>query len=171
MVFKNNDGFTIIEVMITIVILFVGILAMSLMQIGAIKGNSSAFSRSTANSIGLTFLEELKRLPFDSTSLTTGADLDAGKAPAGGTPNPALADHQYTAANLPSLANMFTVDGTQIIDNAGNRFTLFWNVVTSSITVGTDTFTPFGTIRLFMYWNTPAGQNSLNITMVKFNNT
>jgi len=171
MFLTENRGFTLIEVMITIVILFVGILAMTLTQVRAIKGNSSAFSRTSANSIALTFLEELKRLPFDDTNLTAGTNLDAGKAPSGGSATPANADHQYIPANLPTLSNLYTVNGNNIIDSLGNQFQIFWNVKKTPITVGTNTYIPFCTIRLFMYWNTSMGTNSLSITTIKFNNT
>ncbi len=168
---KNNNGFTLIEVMITLAVLFVGILAMSLMQVQAIKGNSSAFSRTNANAIALTFLEELRRIPFDDSNLTAGTDLNAGKAPAGGNPIPANADHQYNPANFPALSGMYQISGNNIVDNSGKQFQLFWNVITTSITVGTNTYSPYCTIRLFMYWNTLMGSNSLSITTIKFNNT
>lgn len=171
MIKKNNNGFTLIEVMITIVILFIGILAMALMQIQAIKGNSTAFSRSSANAIALAFLEEFRRLPFGDASLNTGADLDAGRAPAGGSPTPANADNQYNPANLPALASMFTVSGTNIVDGFGNSFQIFWNVLPQNVQVGTTTYTPYVTIRLFMYWDSSFGKNSLIMTTVKRNNS
>ncbi len=167
----NNKGFTLIEVMITLVVLSVGILAMSLMQVQAIKGNSSAFSRTNANAIALTFLEELRRIPFDDSDLTAGTNLDAGKAPSGGNPVPANADHQYNPANFPTLANMYQVNGNNIVDNSGKEFQLFWNVTTSPITIGTNTYSPYCTIRLFLYWNTLMGVNSLSITTIKINKT
>jgi len=166
----NNKGFTLIEVMITIVILFVGILAMTMMQVQAIKGNSSAFSRTTANAIALTFLEEFRRIPFDDANLTGGTNLDAGKSPAGGNPVPEDADHQYAPENFPALSGLYQVNGNNIVDTIGNEFQIFWNVMTTSITVGTDTYEPSCTIRLFMYWNTMMGMNSLSITTIKFNN-
>jgi len=166
----NNKGFTLVEVMIAIVVLFVGILAMTKMQVLAIKGNNSAFSRTTANAIALTFLEELRRIPFDDDNLTAGNDLDAGKAPSGGNPVPANADHLYNPANFPALSSMYQVNNNNIVSDSGKEFQLFWNVTTNSIIVGTNTHTPFCTIRLFMYWNTMMGMNSLSITTIKFNN-
>lgn len=170
MVQHNNSGFTLIEVMITMVILFVGILAMTLMQVHAIKGNASAFSRTSANAIALTVIEELRRIPFDDANLTAGTNLDAGKAPAGGNPSPANADHLYSPANFPALASLLKLTGNNIIDASGNEFQLFWNVTTTSLVVGTKTYIPFCTIRLFMYWDTMMGLNSLSITTIKFNN-
>lgn len=171
-VLKTENGFTLIEVMITMLVLSIGILAMTMMQIKATNGSSSAFSRSRGNSIALTFLEELKRLPFDDTNLTgtAGADLDAGKAPPGGDPTPAAAAHVYTPADFPFLNNMFQSSGNDILDTTGRTYQIFWNVDKSMITIGTDSYTPFCTIRLFVYWNTPLGRNHLIITTVKYNN-
>ena len=166
----NNKGFTLIEVMIAIVVLSMGILAIAIMQITAIKDNSTAFSRSFANDISRTFLEELKRLPFDDANLTAGPDLNAGMAVGGGDPTPGNADH-FNPSTLLTIANMYQVVGTDIIDNTGTRFQIFWNVDKgNTIQVGTETFIPFCTIRLFIYWETPLGKNHLTITTIKHNN-
>lgn len=169
---NNNNGFTLIEVMITILVLVVGLSAMTVMQIQAMKGNQNAFSRSSANTIALSFLEEIKRLPFGDSNLTVGGgDLDAGKAPAGGSPSPSLSDHQYIPANFPALSSMFQVNGNQIVDDSGKVFDIFWNIIQTPISFGGTTNTPFCTLRLFMYWNTSTGTNSMIITTIKYNNT
>ncbi|OGR22217.1 MAG: hypothetical protein A2277_15200 [Desulfobacterales bacterium RIFOXYA12_FULL_46_15] len=167
---QNSGGFTLIEIMVTLLVLSIGVSAMAVMQVRAIKSNQNAFSRSDANFIAISFLEEFKRLPFDDAGLTAGNNLDAGKAPAGGNPNPAAADNQFNAAGFPALANLFQIDGTTIIDGAGRRYTLFWNVDKTPVNFGGVTYTPFCTIRLFVYWNTLLGPNSISITTIKFNN-
>lgn len=169
---KNENGFTLIEVMITMLVLTVGILAMTIMQVKATGGSSSAYSRSRANSIALSFLEELKRLPFDDTNLTgtAGANLDAGAAVPGGDPTPANAAHVYSAANFPFLTNMYTASGINIMDTTGKTYQVFWNVDKFPMPIGTSTYTPFCTIRLFVYWDTPLGKKHLSITTIKYNN-
>ncbi len=166
----NHSGFTLIEVMIAILILGIGISAMVAMQVQAIKGNQTAFYRTDANAVALSVLEELKRLPFDDPNLDPGADLDAGRAPSGGAPNPAAADHLYTPANFPALSGIFQVSGTDLITPTGKRYQLFWNVLKPSIVIGGDTFTPYCTIRLFVYWDAMMGTNSICMTTIKFNN-
>ena len=152
------------------VVLSIGILAVAVMQIKTIDDNSTAFSRSYANDIALTFLEELKRLPFDDPNLTAGINLDAGMAVGTGTPTPGNADH-FNPAALLTIANMYQVSGTDIIDNTGTRFQLFWNVDrTDTITVGADSFTPYCKIRLFIYWETPVGRNHIKVTTIKYSN-
>lgn len=166
----NDKGFTLIEIMIAITVLSIGILAISIMQIKTIKSNNTAFSRSSANDISRTFLEELKRLPFDDPNLTAGSDLNAGMAAGAGNPTPGNADH-FDPSTLLTIANMYQVVGTDIIGNTGTRFQIFWNVdKADSIQVGTQTFIPFCTIRLFIYWETPLGRNHLTMTTIKHSN-
>ena len=116
-------------------------------------------------------LEELKRLPFDDPNLDGNNNLDAGKAPTGGDPVPTDADHIFDAAELPVLNSTFHVDGNDIIDGAGRLYQLFWNVQDSPVNVGTNTFTPSCTIRLFVYWDTSMGKSHLEMTAVKYNNS
>lgn len=169
---NNSNGFTLIEVMITTFILAVGILGMSLMQMRALNASSSAFSRSSASTIAESFLEELKRLPFDDSNLdgVANADLNAGAAVGGGAPNPAAAAHQYDPANFSFINNMFTVSGSDIVDSNGRKYQIFWNVDKTPILIGVTPETPYCTIRLFLYWNTNTGMDHLALTTNKYNN-
>jgi type IV pilus assembly protein PilV len=168
---RTRDGFTLVEVMIAMVVMTIGILAVAQMQVRAINQNSNAFDRTRANNVALAVLEELKRLPFNDAALAAGGgDLDAGRAPQGAAPTPGNADHLFIPANFPGLTNSFTVNGNTIVDGNGRRYQLFYNVLRPTITIGTDTFTPTCTIRLFVYWNTPMGQSFVELTTVKYNN-
>jgi hypothetical protein len=114
----------------------------------------------------------LKRLPFDDANLngTAGANLDAGMAAAGGDPTPADAAHVYNSATLPFLSSVYQSNANTLVDSTGKIYEIFWNVDKSPITIGTDTYTPFCTIRLFVYWDTPLGKKHLAITTIKYNN-
>jgi type IV pilus assembly protein PilV len=164
---NNTEGFTLIEVMITSFVLAVGILAMSLMQIKAMDANASAFTRSDASLIAQNFLEELKRLPFNDPNLTAGTDLNAGAAVGGGAPTPAAADHQYDPANFSVINNTFQVSGSDLVDPTGRKYQLFWNVEKTPVVIGTNSYTPYCIIRLFLYWNSPLGLRHLQVTTTK----
>ena len=167
----TQEGFTLIEVMIAICVLTIGIMAVAQMQVRAIHQNSNAFTRSRANAVALSILEELKRLPFDDAALNAGGgNLNAGMAPPGGVPVPGLADHIFNPANLVGLTNSFQVNGNEIVDGTGQKYQLFYNVIRPVVNIGTETFTPSCTIRLFVYWTTPLGQNFIELTTVKYNN-
>jgi type IV pilus assembly protein PilV len=170
MISENKNGFTLIEVLMAMVVLSIGILAISMMQIKAIEGNSEAYSRSVANNVGTTVIEELKRLPFDDSNLSAGFNLDAGKASAGGSPDPSAAGHELSAGLLPALSNVLTVSGNQVIDDNNKSYTVFWNVINNNIFTGSGTKTPYCTIKLFVYWDTPLGTSHLEFTAVKDNN-
>ncbi|TRO80310.1 type IV pilus modification PilV family protein [Desulfuromonas acetexigens] len=92
---SDSSGFTLIEVLITLVIFAVGILGLALMQISAIKGNSVANRVTEAANIASDQIEQIfswdyndNRLEEDTNgtyTLTNGADqvadghrLDAG---------------------------------------------------------------------------------------------
>ncbi len=167
---KNEKGFTLIEVIIAMGIFSIGILGVMAMQVEAIRGNSDASRRSQANTVALSVIEELKRLPFDDVNLNAGANLNAGMAVAGGAPTPNNADHLYIPAQLPLLSNIYQVNGTDLVDSSGTRYQVFWNVDKTPVVIGTDSFIPFCTIRLFMYWDTPLGTNHLEVTAYKYSN-
>ena len=170
---KTNDrGFALIEVLIAMVVFAIGVLGVANLQYRAIHQNRIAFDRTRANAVAQAVLEELKRLPFDDPALSAaGNNLDAGKAPMGGDPTPTAADHVFDPVRFPALANTYSVDASNdIVDSTGRRYRLFWNVVPTTVTVGANVFTPSCTIRIFMYWDTPLGQNHIETTAVKYNN-
>lgn len=74
---RTDNGFTIIEVLIAMLILAVGILGLAKMQITGIKGNASA--RILTNRVVQTTnqIERLLLLPYEHS------DLDAGTHPGG----------------------------------------------------------------------------------------
>jgi type IV pilus modification protein PilV len=71
----NNRGFTLIEVMITLAIFSIGILAIAGLQISSINGTSSARMQTEATTLAVERLERLSALPYDH------ADLDESNNP------------------------------------------------------------------------------------------
>jgi type IV pilus assembly protein PilV len=71
---KNNEGFTLLEVIFSVSILTVGILAVATMQLTAIQGNASAWSTSGASSVAMSQIEYLRNLNYISDpNLSTGS--------------------------------------------------------------------------------------------------
>jgi len=66
------SGFTLLEVLITLVILSVGMLALASLQVMAIKGNSFGQQMTVASTVAQNKLEELRELEFDA--VLTGYD-------------------------------------------------------------------------------------------------
>ena len=130
---KNQQGFSLIEAMIAMVILSVGLLAVGLMQISAIKGNTNALSRTDGVAMAQSVMDRLRGLPIDDALLSdvdpASTNLDDGRA-AGGAPDDTLAGHSEGLVTGPN----------------GQNYTVFWNV---------DEDTPVAnakTVRVFVYW-------------------
>ncbi len=68
----DKNGFTLIEVMIAILILAVGMMAMALLQITAIRGGSFANQVTQASIYGQDKIEEIKNTTY--ASVTNGND-------------------------------------------------------------------------------------------------
>ena len=76
----NKKGFTLIEVMIAILILAVGMMAMALLQVTAIRGGSFANQMTQASIYGQDKIEELKNKDYTDTDLTAGNHSDMVKS-------------------------------------------------------------------------------------------
>lgn len=61
---KKNKGFTLIEIMITVFILTVALLALASVTIMVIKGNSFSKGMTTATTLAKDQLETLKNTPY-----------------------------------------------------------------------------------------------------------
>lgn len=131
----NQKGFSLVETLIAIVVLSVGLLAVSLLQIGAMKGNSNAIGRTMGVSLAQSYMDDLKSRSLDDSLLVDNGDngdnLNDGQASGGSAPVPASADHS---------AGQITADD-------GRAYTVFWNVADDVPVNGSKT------VRVFVYWN------------------
>ena len=69
---KKQKGFTLIEVLISLIIFAVGLLAIAGMQITSIKGNHFSSNVTQAAVLAQNKLEYLKNLPFEDPKLDGG---------------------------------------------------------------------------------------------------
>ena len=68
---KGQNGFTLIEIMVAIVILSIGLLGMASLTVGIIKGNKLSNNLSVATTLGQDKMEDIRRLGYSGTSATT----------------------------------------------------------------------------------------------------
>ena len=148
---NNQEGFSLVEALVAMVLLSVGLLAAGLMQIGSMKANANAAGRTFAVGLAQSVLDDLRSLPVDDDLLDDGTGdvdgaggLDDGMA-AGGSPNPAEADQSMG----------------QVTGSDGRNYTVFWNVAQDVPVDGVKT------LKLFVYWNdSKFGLNKVIMTTV-----
>ena len=104
---NNQEGFTLIEVLIAMAIFAVGILALGGLQVTYIGGNASAQMQTEATALGAQVIEQLKSLPFDAAELDSAANPH--QPPAGGS---GPYDVQWTVADNTPVNNAKTIDVT-----------------------------------------------------------
>jgi type IV pilus assembly protein PilV len=78
---RAEQGFTLIELMISIAILSVGVMALMSMQMTGIESNAQARKISESTVMGSDRLENLMCLPFDDPLLTAGDHVPDDQGP------------------------------------------------------------------------------------------
>jgi type IV pilus modification protein PilV len=117
----NQNGFTLIEIMITMLVLSIGILGVVKMQVSAVKGNSYASGLTEATTIAQDKMEELAALAYDHSDL----DDDDGD----GTSQDADNDGIDDAGNNFGLDDTTSPDGSQQAIGATNiQYAILWNI-------------------------------------------
>jgi type IV pilus assembly protein PilV len=77
---KRNEGFTLLEVMIALVILSVGLLGLAALQLVAVKSNAFSSEMTYATMLAQQHAEVLKSLPFSDGNLTSGSHTAMGSS-------------------------------------------------------------------------------------------
>ena len=73
---NENEGFTLIEILIAMLILSVGILGMAALTVGIINGNKLSNNLSAATTLAQDKMEDVRRLGYTGTSATTATDTE-----------------------------------------------------------------------------------------------
>jgi len=113
----NDNGFTLLEVLIAIVILSVGLLGMASLTIGIIKGNRFSNDLTTATTLAQDKMEDIRREGY--------SDVIAEAKAAVGSPYAAY-DREVLVADDTPAANMKTI-----------TVTVFWESDDHSVEVKT----------------------------------
>lgn len=123
------SGLTLLEVMIALVILSIGLLALSGMQITSIRANGSGFKSTTAVSLADQRMQQLKNLSFSDPSLTAGAHPEAPVTVSVGTSNGingVVYGRSYVVCDInnpcPAITSTGLIAGVKLI-----AYTVTWN--------------------------------------------
>lgn len=131
---RNENAFTLIEVLIALVILAIGLLGVAKMQVVALNGNLAASDLTVATTLARDQIETLKGLDISSAEFAnTNADNDAA------------------LSNPESAASLDQQDPNNPIDAGGGttgvrKYSRFWNLAHNVPSQGTST------IVVFVYW-------------------
>jgi type IV pilus assembly protein PilV len=106
-----EDGFTLIEIMITLVILSVGLTALAGLQVSAIKGNTFSKRMTAAVSIANQKLEQLKDTDYANILSESSTQI---------TQSNMRFTRQVTVTNNSPLANTKTVNVTVTWSDGSN---------------------------------------------------
>jgi prepilin-type N-terminal cleavage/methylation domain-containing protein len=97
----NQDGFTLIEIFITIVLLTIGLLGTAVLTTGVVRGNQASKNMTTATAIAQTCFEENRRVGYSS----------AGAVPAGGSNSCVSGTTAVTSGGV-SFTRTLTIDAS-----------------------------------------------------------
>ncbi len=107
----NQNGFTLLEMLIAIVILAVGLLGLAQLQVTALHANAQSSSKVTAAALGQSILEDINRMPgtdaifqAEVTSYTNWPDLPTVNVQGGVYSIQYLADVDYEG--LPNVTRI-----------------------------------------------------------------
>jgi len=129
MIKKANRGFTLVEILVAVMILAVGILAVSQLTITGMRSHSVTRLKVYARTTMDTFFETLNGLPANHPYLVN--------------PDPAALD----------LADTINPDHTTTIQDQSTdniAYEIYWNIVDN--TAGTTPDIRFRTIRIYVRW-------------------
>jgi type IV pilus assembly protein PilV len=101
---KNDQGFTMLELLIAIAILAIGLLGLATLQSTSIQGNRDSKEMTTAVFLAEKKMEELKSSPFNAAPLNIGSSTDSnnpmnGSGTSGGIFNRSWTIQRYLSSN------------------------------------------------------------------------
>ena len=156
---KQEEGYTLVEVLIALGILGFGLLAVATMQVTAIKTNSRASGLSQGLTLAQAKAEELMNLPYSALALLDD-DLDGTNQDA---------DNDGNDDNGGNFGLDDTVDGggSVMADdselNVNGRYSIYWNVAVNEPAANSSR------IRVIVTWTERGKNKRISLDFVKTN--
>ncbi|MDA3819829.1 MAG: prepilin-type N-terminal cleavage/methylation domain-containing protein [Candidatus Delongbacteria bacterium] len=168
---KNQNGFTLIEVMIAITVLAIGILGVAKMQLSAVKGNSYASGLTEATAFAQNKMEELVALAYDDADLYDDDGDDDDLNDGDGTnqdDNDNGIDDDDEGTSVDGISNFglddttLHPDGSQQGSGATNiQYNIFWNIAVDEPAVNAKH------IRVYVQWQQNGATRNVVLDVIK----
>ena len=152
-IWQQQEGYSLVEVLIAITVLAFGLMAVATMQVTAIKTNATASGISQGLTLGQTKVEELMNLSYDHSDLN-----DDG----GGTNNGTGQDLDDDGVD--DDGDNFGLDDTTGADGSeanGSRYTIYWNIAVD------EPVTNSKTIRVIVTWTERGRDKRIALDFIK----
>ncbi|WP_206606719.1 type IV pilus modification protein PilV [Steroidobacter cummioxidans] len=75
----NQRGFTLVEILVTVVLISVGLLGVAALQLTTLRGNQDAYVRSQASVLAGDILDRMRVNPFDFRANGYSVDFNGEK--------------------------------------------------------------------------------------------
>ena len=115
---SRKNGFSLIEVMISIIILTVGLLSLAQMMVVATSANALAGRMTASAALAKQQLELLKAAPFYTNPANPSVDAM----------NPLLADGGDLGSNENGYFQLYNADGQAVDPGGGSLFVVRWQI-------------------------------------------
>ena len=145
---KQQEGYTLVEILIAITVLAFGLLAVATMQVTAIKTNAIASGISQGLTLGQAKVEELMNMSYSALSDT---DLD-------GT------DEDADDDGIDDDGGNFGLNdtgGDSDNEEPNGRYTIYWNVAVNEPVISSKT------IRVIVTWTEKGRNKRIKLDFVK----
>jgi type IV pilus assembly protein PilV len=150
---KQQEGYSLVEVLIAITVLAFGLMAVATMQVTAIKTNATASGISQGLTLAQTKVEELMNLSYDHPDLD-----DDGGGINNGTGQDLDDDGVDDDGDNFGLDDTTGADGSEAI---GSRYTIYWNIAVD------EPVTKSKTIRVIVTWTERGRDKRIALDFVK----
>lgn len=153
----NENGFTLIEALIAMVVLAIGIFSLYSMQVTSIQNNSKASNITLASNWGAEKVEEILSLPYDNL-IDTDGDGTAQDSDDDGLDD-VIPINDFGLDDIAEVVGPAGPDGK--VTSPDGNFTVFWNVAPDVPLPGTTT------VRIHVQDNNQKMLNPVTIEYVK----
>ena len=120
---SNQDGFTFVEVLISIAVLSIGLLTLAAMQVLGIRGNVGGEDRTRAAALMSAKLNELRAEPYEMNPQTGQMTVSPDLAPTGGFTDPIkVNENGMTATEFQTIFPDSDPNGEQF------RYSMTWSI-------------------------------------------